>query len=748
MSSNSDDLFVEDKPFDWIKYLTVRNAEAVPKDFFHHICESEMNGIELGSVVEIENEDGSGYWFASVCLSKGAFINLHYFDDDNDKHNFWLKLNSSRLHSLNWGSENNKQLIPPHPERRSRLIPEDIKERVQNCEHAVSNTVLQMKGAPIHNIFKRNMFVEVQDTEYPYRVWISKVLKNVGGRLFLQIQGVKSTKKKSFWLFYLNERVFPLGWAEEKGLPWRVMNLDANLENSMDSSVLLNVLKKKIPEQHGYKVGEMLEIINPYSLMEFYVATIVKIYDRHYFKVEVNNEIDVKKRMSFVATKDNPYLFNAGWASKHKFLLQPPSDWKNPNKFSWSKYILMKNSKLASVDMNSRKNTNHVHIGMKLEAVDPLNTDSIRVATVQGFADHWMFLSFDSISCCLESLHVRSVYSDDVFPVGWCNKHKYSLSVPKLPHRDNQNVDDGWIESLKRKNIGDCEKGNSTISKTVNKKIDVIEPIFNVKAKAPELDEKLHDALFLDVKVDDIHENINTVNKCNSKKYKVNNIDTIIEYVVNNTSPKNSYKMCIYFNKDCYCGSHLIKKKIPTLPNSIGPGLVSSILQQAITILVDLAYFPSNALKIIKKNENKLLNGLGGVKILISTKGRRSQFRASEYLLIPGSKEMAGIYCSALCDLFGMCEFFVTTEDTKCPHSCNAKNDKIVAGCKNYLENVISSAHTIRLNQSNTELESLLIAKIITKKNILRRMDSMDIFSNTKSEVKTIEEKLFVENHF
>jgi len=44
------------------------------------------------------------------------------------------------------------------------------------------------------------------------------VLKNVGGRLFLQIQGVDSAKKKPFWLFYLNERVFPLGWAEDKGI--------------------------------------------------------------------------------------------------------------------------------------------------------------------------------------------------------------------------------------------------------------------------------------------------------------------------------------------------------------------------------------------------------------------------------------------------------------------------------------------------------------------------------------------------
>jgi len=44
------------------------------------------------------------------------------------------------------------------------------------------------------------------------------VLKNVGGRLLLQMQGINSPEKEPFWLFYSNERVFPLGWAEQKGI--------------------------------------------------------------------------------------------------------------------------------------------------------------------------------------------------------------------------------------------------------------------------------------------------------------------------------------------------------------------------------------------------------------------------------------------------------------------------------------------------------------------------------------------------
>jgi len=122
-----------------------------------------MNGIEVGSVVEIENEDQNGYWFATVNVSKGALMkyvkktfillntlikiscfSLHYFGDDNDQHTFWLEVKSPRIHSLNWGSENNKKLIPPYPERFSRYKPKVIREKVQDCEHVVSDAVLQM----------------------------------------------------------------------------------------------------------------------------------------------------------------------------------------------------------------------------------------------------------------------------------------------------------------------------------------------------------------------------------------------------------------------------------------------------------------------------------------------------------------------------------------------------------------------------------------------------------------------------
>lgn len=81
---------------------------------------------------------------------------------------------------------------------------------------------------------------------------------------------------------------------------------------------------------------------------------------------------------------------------------------------------------------------------------------------------------------------------------------------------------------------------------------------------------------------------------------------------------KNSYKMCIYFNKNCSTNNYFIKKKVARLPNCIGPGPVSKILQKALTMFVKLEYVPSTVLRKIKKNQNMLFNGPGGVNMIIT----------------------------------------------------------------------------------------------------------------------------------
>lgn len=63
---------------------------------------------------------------------------------------------------------------------------------------------------------KRGMRLELQHAINPVDVWLVKVIENVGGRLYLRLEGAESGSH-DFWLFYLNHRIHPIGWAKANG---------------------------------------------------------------------------------------------------------------------------------------------------------------------------------------------------------------------------------------------------------------------------------------------------------------------------------------------------------------------------------------------------------------------------------------------------------------------------------------------------------------------------------------------------
>ena len=60
------------------------------------------------------------------------------------------------------------------------------------------------------------MRLELQDAANPLEVWLVQILENVGGRLFLRLEGTFSASKH-FWMFYLNIRLHNVGWGKENG---------------------------------------------------------------------------------------------------------------------------------------------------------------------------------------------------------------------------------------------------------------------------------------------------------------------------------------------------------------------------------------------------------------------------------------------------------------------------------------------------------------------------------------------------
>lgn len=158
----------------------------------------------------------------------------------------------------------------------------------------------------------------------------------------------------------------------------------------------------------------------------------------------------------------------------------------------------------------------------------------------------------------------------------------------------------------------------SNVSK-IKKNNDDDKPM--IKLEQPELDEEFHDALFSEEEVDTLKKERVDI----TKKEKVDDVKHVIEFDTKikneNTCEKDMDEtLYVYFNKNCYPGSGMRKKKIEKLPNSIGPGPVARVLQEAISIFVNLDYFPSTALKRIKTNQKMLFSGPEGISKLIISK--------------------------------------------------------------------------------------------------------------------------------
>uniref|UniRef100_A0A2S2R5G4 Scm-like with four MBT domains protein 1 n=1 Tax=Sipha flava TaxID=143950 RepID=A0A2S2R5G4_9HEMI len=520
-------------------------------------------------------------------------------------------------------------------------------------------------------------------------------------------------------------------------------------------------------------------------------------------------------------------LYISGWAKKHNFLLKPPFHMETSNIFCWSEYgPIEENLKLAFIDTTLKKDIDHSYIDMKLEAVDPVEPNCIRIATIKGFADHWMFLSFDRSTSTQEFLHVRSVYSDEVFPVGWCDKHNYPLTTPKCPYVDYDYNDNCYYASdveidfkapdkeclIKYPNYfkgeffyhySKCYRLNS--NQQSKEKLEMFIKNFisnlNCSRSAPVVSFTVNDrknSLKLDINAHHIIAAEKDIMKRKNKIFK-NNTKIL------NMSERN---MCVYFNKSCYSGVCIKKKRIANLPRRIGPGPVPKVLQDVITTFVSLNYNPIIALKKIKNIQKELFDGPGGVELFVTTHETLKNSDHSENLCFPESVMMAQKYCSSLCNLFGICEYFMTTKNKQCSYGCSIEetstselnlelgtvpkiltnnkrktaptdleysnyllqkrfikkykeiievagkeldwsNEPLVKRFKYYMGCIINyEAISVMLDQNLSPHESAVVVEIQKKKNTLRVMDEVNIFSNTKTELTSVnnENRLVFDN--
>ncbi len=183
---------------------------------------------------------------------------------------------------------------------------------------------------------------------------------------------------------------------------------------------------------------------------KFYVGLVCEVQNDVYFKVKLfakQKLVNGKVLKFYLSSNVLSTLFPCKWCAKYNLVLENPNDWDHES-FDWDIYIDRLNaqqviSTYATTDdlsiYNWNKQLNNLsdkfQVGSYLECVDtsrkigPIN-DLICLAQIKAKLAHLLFVKLTKgarqTSEVLEnSLHIYSVDSLNLFPVGWCEMNNF-----------------------------------------------------------------------------------------------------------------------------------------------------------------------------------------------------------------------------------------------------------------------------------------------------------------------------------
>uniref|UniRef100_A0A1B6EZV3 SLED domain-containing protein n=1 Tax=Cuerna arida TaxID=1464854 RepID=A0A1B6EZV3_9HEMI len=615
-----DNLSENEDEFIWQDYLETTKTTEVPHTVFTHVEQSLQNGFEEGMKLEVPLKDKPDcHWIATVVMACGPLLRLRYEGETDRKNEFWCDMTKVQAHPLGWCEANRQALEPPDCLAASINVLE-VKQNLKDAVSVPSELLCGEGCTPVDRI-KPMMKVEVQDQADPYRMWIATIVENVGGRLLLRYDVPEGVNTKDFWLFYSSSRIYPVGWANERGPPWvlrkpsnvtsthKTEEWQAVLENSkIEASKLpfprdiLNKSRKSLCP-HDVAIGNKLEAIHPGNMADICPATVVKIFDSYYFLVAIDVvRVTDNHQHTWLATSTHPYIFPVGWAAQHDLKVTHPRGWTcAQDEFEWEDYLAATSSTAAVLPPRPP-----VHHGaaptMRLEAVDIDNTSHICVATVQQITDHLLWIHLETVDRliqlnikerfwpCFKPKRAVSWDSLEIFPVGWCDSNSYPLKAPKVIRRSPQ---PSAIKS-------------------------------STKEEAPK-----------------------------------------------ETTTERSSSWCpkIYFNHKCFSGPFLSKGRLAGLPRHVGPGPVTLVMKEVLSMLISVAYISSRVLKELQCTGPPR----AGMHLeLLKAKYKSNVYRATVEIVT--SSDKVAEFCKEVCRKLQVCPHLfspVPVGQKTCPENCH-----------------------------------------------------------------------------
>ncbi|XP_060530236.1 polycomb protein Sfmbt isoform X2 [Cylas formicarius] len=317
----------------------------------------------------------------------------------------------------------------------------------------VAAPVTCFKHAPMADIWENimvGMKVEVENTDcenmseaFPDSFWVATVMRIVGYKAQLRYEGFGANDSKDFWVTLCSNQVHPVGWCATRGKP---LIPPKTIENKY--SDWKDFLRKRLtgartlPSNYSHKaseslksrfdVGLNLEVVDKNRISQVKVAIIHKIVGK---RLNVKYYDMPPDDPGFWCHEDSSLLHPVGWASKVGHHLVAPINYIE----RISQGIFDEDDATEELFTPIQKGSPDYSncgfcVGMKLEAIDPLNLSSVCVATVMDVLNYgYIMIRIDTYASDGTGVdwfcyHIKSPC---IFPVGFCQKHNIPLTPPR-----------------------------------------------------------------------------------------------------------------------------------------------------------------------------------------------------------------------------------------------------------------------------------------------------------------------------
>ncbi|KTG31023.1 hypothetical protein cypCar_00027022 [Cyprinus carpio] len=384
------------------------------------------------------------YWVATIITTCGQLLLLRYcgYGDDR-KADFWCDVMTAELHPVGWCAQNNKTLQPPEAikEKNSDWTEFLIKELTGSRTAPANLLEGPLRGKNTVDLIVVGCILEVRDAFEPNVYWAARVQSNIGGRLCLSYVGLNDPAY-DMWMFYLDTRLRPLGWAKENYLSIKPPTDRCDLRSSSEWTEALDeatakALKSPLPLEvfkdhadlhtHSYRPGMKLEMVSPKEPFHICPVSVTKVYNEYYFQITVDDLTAEATPTCVVCHADSPGILPVQWCLKNGVGLERPQGFESQD-FDWADYLKHTGTEAApDVCFPNASQSRGFCKDMWLEAVNPLQPSELCVARITQVKGRLLWLRLEGLTKPLPDCIV-DVESMNIFPVGWCEANGYPLT--------------------------------------------------------------------------------------------------------------------------------------------------------------------------------------------------------------------------------------------------------------------------------------------------------------------------------